>query len=578
MIRHFYRLWPNPGVLVRLLTLHVVLAVLQGLLLGLLVPILRALLRPEPDFAAATPWLVAGAIGAAVYCALKVIATPVGFAATMRLAEQLRHHLMRHVATLPLGWFTGEHKARLSRTVTTSAGNVAHLAATFGPPAITGLLVPGTVIVVTFFVDWRLALLFTAILPVALLALRRSGRITSEADRDLEEAAVEIAGRAIELGQAQPVLRAAGHGTTGSARMRAALDDHRHRYRRGLRRALVPDLTYTGVVLAGFVAVLVLGAQFLLSGTLAAADAIALLVLAVRFLEPLGTLTELLGTLHAMDNSVTRVESILRTPALPHSPNPVRRIEDATIEFADVSYSYGDGMALTGASFVCRPGTTTALVGPSGSGKTTVTRLIARFFDVDSGSVRVGGVDVRDLDHPTLLDDIAIVFQDVYLFDTTIEENVRIACPDATHEELLEAARAARLDEVVARLPQGWRTRVGEGGAQLSGGERQRVSIARAFLKRARIVLLDEAGSALDPENEGAIGEAIAALGRDPERTVVVIAHRPTTLAAADRVVALDGGRVVETGSPRELLAADGPFARLHRQYEDARSWHITTA
>ncbi len=423
-----------------------------------------------------------------------------------------------------------------------------------------------------------MALLFLAILPVAFLALRRAGRITAEADRELDEAATEIAGRAIEMGQAQPVLRAAGHGTTGTARMRHALDEHRTRYRKGLRRSLVPDLTYTAVVMVGFVAVMVLGAQFLLSGTLQVADAVALLVLAVRFLEPLGTLTELLGTLHAMDNSVTRVENILYTPALKHHPKPVRELKDATIEFSDVTYSYGGTPALSGVSFRCRPGTTTALVGPSGSGKTTVTRLIARFFDVDSGSVRVGGVDVRELDHQVLLSDVAIVFQDVYLFDTTIEENLRIAQPDATHEELMAAARAARLNEVVARLPQGWQTKVGEGGAQLSGGERQRVSIARAFLKKARVVLLDEAGSALDPENEGAISEAIANLSQDPNRTVIVIAHRPATLATADHVIALDGGRVSEAGTPSELRATGGTFARLYNQYEHARSWHIGAA
>ncbi|MFC7740151.1 ABC transporter ATP-binding protein [Nocardiopsis composta] len=222
-----------------------------------------------------------------------------------------------------------------------------------------------------------------------------------------------------------------------------------------------------------------------------------------------------------------------------------------------------------------RPGTTTALVGPSGSGKTTVTRLIARFFDVDTGRVRVGGVDVRELDPAALLDEIAIVFQDVYLFDDTIENNLRLARQEATRGELEEAARAARLDEVIERLPAGWRTRVGEAGAQLSGGERQRVAIAWAVLKRARIVLVDEAGSALDPVNEAAVSQAIADLGDDPERTVVVIAHRPATLAAADHVVSLDGGRVVETGTPEELLRTGGAFARLNRRYERARRWRI---
>ncbi len=426
--------------------------------------------------------------------------------------------------------------------------------------------------------DWRLALLLLATFVVALLAMRRSRRIVAAASADMEAASKQVAGRAIEFGQAQPVLRAAGHGVTGTPHLRDAFDDHRRQYRLALRRMLFPELTYHGVVLAGYVAVLMFGVQFLLTGTLAVADTVALLVLAVRFLEPLGTLIGLVSGIGAMDYLAAEVEDILRTPELPRSPDPVHRMDNTGIEFSRVSYSYGDTPALSDVSFRCPPGTTTALVGPSGAGKTTVTRLVARLHDVDSGSVRVGGVDVRDYDHPALLSEIAIVFQDVYLFDTTIEENVLIARPDATRDELTAAARAARLDEVITRLPQGWRTRVGEGGAQLSGGERQRVSIARAFLKRARIVLIDEAASALDPENEGAIGDAIATLAEDPERMVIVIAHRPATLAVADHVVALDAGRVTETGAPDELRRAGGSFARLYHQYEHASSWHITLA
>jgi ATP-binding cassette subfamily B protein len=173
------------------------------------------------------------------------------------------------------------------------------------------------------------------------------------------------------------------------------------------------------------------------------------------------------------------------------------------------------------------------------------------------------------------MDDIAIIFQDVYLFDDTIENNLRLARPDATPEDLAAAARAARLDEVISRLPDGWNTQVGEGGAQLSGGERQRVSIARAFLKKARVVLIDEASSALDPENERAIAEAIANIAHDVERTVIVIAHRPTTLAAADQIIALDGGRIAEAGTPQSLRNADGIFSRVYSQYEQARHWRI---
>jgi ATP-binding cassette subfamily B protein len=204
--------------------------------------------------------------------------------------------------------------------------------------------------------------------------------------------------------------------------MRTALDQ------RGLRRYLVSYLSYTGVIVAGFAVVLIVCARLLLGAGLAVPDAIALLVLAVRFLEPLGALGEHTGGLPAIEHAVARVQAVLRTPALAESPNPVRRLVDTGIQFDRVSYSYGDKPALRAVSFRGAPGTTTALVGPSGAGKTTVTRLIARFFDVDAGSVRVGGVDVRDYHHAMLAEQIAVMFQEVYLFDT-IAENLRLARP-----------------------------------------------------------------------------------------------------------------------------------------------------
>lgn len=579
MIRRLYRLWPHSGLLVRVWLLTAILAVLQGLLLGSLIPILRALLRTEPDIAAAKPWLIADAIGLVLYGFLSALASPAGFAASMKLAVQLRQRLMAHVITLPLGWFTSENKGQFVRTVTNVTGVLAQLTVTVGAPAIAGVLVPISIICVIVAFDWRLAMPLVATLPLALMALQRSKRIVAEVSADMEVAANEVAGRAIEYGQAQPVLRAAGLGTTGTDAMRRALDEHRSRYRRGLKRMLLPDLSYSVVVTAGFVAMLALTLHYLLSGTISVADAVALFVFAVRFLEPLGGMIDHASGLGAMDYLATRVESVLRTPALPEPIAPVRKLGHAGIEFSQVSYSYqceaDRKPALSNVSFECRPGSTTALVGPSGSGKTTVTRLVARFFDADAGAVRVGGVDVRELDHAALLEEIAIVFQDVYLFDTTIEGNLRLARVDATHEELEQAAKAARLDEVIARLPNGWRTRVGEGGLQLSGGERQRVSIARAFLKRARIVLIDEASSALDPENERAISEAIVNLATDPQRTVLVIAHRPATLAAADQVIVLEAGQVVMAGTAQSLSRSGGIFGRLYDQYARARSWSI---
>ncbi|PZG56639.1 ABC transporter [Spongiactinospora gelatinilytica] len=439
------------------------------------------------------------------------------------------------------------------------AADAANLAVTIGGPVITSTLLPATVVVVTLAVDWRVAVLLCVIALLAASALRHAAKVAAEAEVELERAAAEVAVRAIELGQAQPVLRAADQ-AEGTPRMNAALEDHRDTYRDGMDRARRPFFLYTAVIACGFAAVLGLIAWLLLSGHAGVAEAIALLVLATRFLQPLGNLIDLIGALRAMTNKIARIEELLASPALPVPADPVRRIDGADVELSDVTFTYpgGDAPALRAVSMRCPSGTTAALVGPSGSGKTTVTRLVARFFDVDAGQVCVGGIDVRELGPETLLDQIAIIFQDVYLFDDTIENNLRLARPEATWDELREAARAARLDEVIKRLPDAWNTRVGEAGAQLSGGERQRVAIARAILKQARIVLVDEASSALDPENEAAITQAIVNLGADPGRTVIVIAHRPATLAAADQVVSLDAGEVTEAGSPDDLLRTDG--------------------
>ncbi|GAA2778014.1 ABC transporter ATP-binding protein [Crossiella cryophila] len=576
MIRELHRLWPEPAPLHRFAALQAALAVLQGLLLGLLFPILRAVLRPEPDFAAATPWLLFGLAGVLLHWLLSVVATPVGFAASGELGVALRMRLMGQLTTLPLGWFTAERKGTFTRTVTSVATSVSRLCVVVGGPVITCTLVPVTVTAVTLVVDWRLGLVLLATLPVTFLLLRHCRRKTAAACADMEVAANEIAARAIEYGQAQPVLRAAGQARTGTRQLDAALTEHHRRYALALNESLLPTLSVTGVVTLGFVAVLAIGVHLLTSGALAVADTVALLVLAVRFLEPLGALAGHVHGLGALDYGLDRVRQLLRTPQLPVPANPARTLPHSGIDLVGVTHTYGpDRPALDGVTIHCPPGSTTALVGPSGSGKTTVIRLIARFLDTTEGSVRLGGLDVRDYDHADLLTHLAIVFQDVYLFDTTIEDNLRLARPAATRAELTAAARAARLDEVVDRLPQGWRTRVGEGGAQLSGGERQRVAIARAFLKQAPIVLIDEAASALDAANEAAISAAITELARDPNRTVVVIAHRPSTLAAADQVISLDAGRVVETGAPAELLGTGGAFARIHQQFSHARGWRI---
>jgi ATP-binding cassette subfamily B protein len=314
----------------------------------------------------------------------------------------------------------------------------------------------------------------------------------------------------------------------------------------------VIGLTLT--VQAVFTALLALGAYLALGGDIGVAEVLTILVLAARCADPLLSLAEAGGRMRVARAELVRLDAVLRTPPLPEPAEPVRpnrnELEFASVGFRDV---------LDDVSLVVPDGQRLAVVGPSGAGKTTLLRVLARFADVDRGAVLVGGVDVRDIGTAALMERFAIVFQDVYLFDGTIEENVRLGRPDADDAAVRAAATAARLDEVVERLPGGWSTNVGEGGALLSGGERQRVSIARALLKDAPIVLLDEVTSALDPVNEAAVHEGIERLMAG--RTVVMVAHRLHTVRGADRIAFLDGGRVVEQGTHDELLATGGRYA-----------------
>uniref|UniRef100_F4CB50 Xenobiotic-transporting ATPase n=1 Tax=Sphingobacterium sp. (strain 21) TaxID=743722 RepID=F4CB50_SPHS2 len=575
MIRKLYRLFPDKSVLLKLTLLHVILALLQGVLLGVLVPILNYLLKESVAFHDIEFWLIIGAVAFVSYLALTVIATPVGFGASMKLATQLRNKVMSHVTQLPLGWFTSDNKARLARTLTADIGLIAQLAVTIGAPAIVAILVPASIIIVTFLVNWQIGLLFLIIMPLALFVLRWGARIAAEEEIKLERAATEIAGKAIELGQAQTVLRAAGKAVEGTKSLQQTLAKHRTVYRKGLQRAKIPFLSFIGAVTVGFIAVILLITQFFIDRSFTVSQTIILFILAVRFLEPLAYLTELIGALQAMDNGMNRVKDILQTPTLPINPRHTKNSGDASVRLNNITFAYDREPVIKNVSLLFPHGSTTALIGASGSGKTTLIRLIARFYDVDQGNIQIGQVDIRELDYNTMIDDIAIIFQDVYLFDTSIRENLLIAKPDATETELKEAASSAQLDEMLERLPKGWDAKVGEGGLQLSGGERQRVSIARAFLKKARIVLIDEAASALDPENEQAISNAIANISADRNRTIIIIAHRPATIQAANHIVVLENGSVIEQGSPHDLLLQNGYYAKFRQQHKQRREWKV---
>ncbi|WP_060888757.1 ABC transporter ATP-binding protein, partial [Streptomyces scabiei] len=370
----------------------------------------------------------------------------------------------------------------------------------------------------------------------------------------------EAAGRVVEYLRAQPVLRVGGRTSERFRLLDDALDGQRRAVRRSALSALPGVLGLSFTVQAVFTALLVLGTWLALGGRIEPAEVLALLVLAARCVDPLLSLSDLSGQMRASRGELERLDTVLREPPLAEPGKPVEP-RGSGLVLDSVVLRRGGRTVLDGVSLTVPEGKRVAVVGPSGAGKSTLLQLLARFHDVDAGAVRLGGVDVRDIGTEDLMSRVSVVFQDVYLFDGTIEENVRLGRPDADEADVLAAAEAARLDEVVARLPDGWATRVGEGGAVLSGGERQRVSIARAMLKDAPVVLLDEATSGLDPENEQAVQDGLDRLLAG--RTVVVVAHRLRTVRETDLIAFLDGGRIVEQGTHEELLRRGGRYAQF---------------
>ncbi|MDA2809205.1 ABC transporter ATP-binding protein [Nocardiopsis sp. RSe5-2] len=544
----------------RTIALMTAAALLEGLSYALLVPVLRALLSGAP--ADAVPWLAAFAGAVAVFASLRYAADLSGFLTGGALLRGMYHRLGDHLTRLPVGWFGGGRAGEVSVLAGTGVlqamGVIAHQLA----PLVTATVTPLATIAVVLAFDWRLGLAALAAVPAVAAAQYLSGRASAAADAARADTEREAADRTIEYIRAQPVLRAGGRSRERFGLLDDALQGLQRASRRSALAALPGVLGLAFTVQAAFTAMLVLGAHLALGGTIDAAELLCILVLATRCTDPVLSLAHAGGALRAARGELERLDAVLRAAPLPEPSDPVRP-DRHDLAFEGVTFRRGDRTVLDGVDLSVPDGGRLAIVGPSGAGKSTLLQSLARFHDVDAGSVRVGGVDVRSIGTDDLMARIAVVFQDVYLFDDTIEENVRLGRPDADGDAVLEAARAARLDEVVARLPDGWATNVGEGGALLSGGERQRVSIARALLKDAPIVLLDEVTSALDPGNEAAVHAGIERLSAG--RTVVLVTHRMPTAMHADRIAFLDGGRVVEAGTHDELLRLGGRYAGFWR-------------
>ena len=554
-------------------------AVLQGLTLALMIPFLRALYSRSGSL---TGWLIAVVVLGAATAVVDTIAMHRSYRISVfEVCDTMIDRIADHVLTLPLGWFSAEREAAVVNATSKEVNTLSHLASMVIPNLCNAFIVPLVMLGATAVVEWPLALIMAAAIVPLVLTWRLMGAATTRANEMEDRTSSAAAGRLVEFARLQPVLRATGATKTGWAPVQAALEADSASTLDGLRVKGRPGQYFNLIVNIAFALVMAMGLARVSGHRLDVVAYLAIMAVTARTLLPL-TKAAMYGS--EADNAkvaLRAVGDILDARPL-SDPEPGQEIEPrgTTIALNDVSFSYDAGRpVLAGVSWSAPQGRVTALVGPSGAGKSTILRLAARFWDVDDGTVTIGGAPVRSMRASTIMGMTSMVFQDVYLFDTTIRENLRIARPEATDAELAEAARRARLDRVIEALPHGWDTQVGPGGLSLSGGERQRVAIARAFVKDAPILLLDEITSALDGENESAITEVVRELSEG--RTVIVVAHRLSTVRQADEVVFLEptqaGARVAQRGTPQELAAVPGPFREFIEASTASSRWHISS-
>lgn len=387
------------------------------------------------------------------------------------------------------------------------------------------------------------------------------------------QATNEMSSAMIEYINGIEVIKAFNQGKKSYARFADKVRANAQYYYDWMRRSQLGMSMAYAFFPAQMLTVLPFGWLFYTHGTLSVETFITVIILSLGMSAPIVAAFNFVDTLALVGTTVGQVDEILKAEEQLHGDAPVV-FSDHSVEVKNVSFGYHDDAEILHAVSLNVPqNSMTALVGPSGSGKTTLCNLVARFWDVDSGSVRIGGTDVRDYTLESLMDQISMVFQNVYLFADTIENNIKFGCPDATHEQVVEAARRACCDDFIKALPDGYDTVIGEGGASLSGGEKQRISIARAMLKDAPIIILDEATANVDPENEDRLQKAIEALTH--EKTVLMIAHRLKTVRGADQILVVDGGQIVQQGKHDELIRQPGIYADFVGGKKETTGWKL---
>lgn len=481
-----------------------------------------------------------------------------------------RKDIVSYMRKLPMGFYNSRDPGDIGAYIVTDYANIEQIVTHYIPQIFGALTLPIVLIVCLSFFNWQLALAAALVIPLALPTVKISTWLIRLFGKKHQKVQIESASRMLEYIQGIRLIKAFNLGGVKFERLEKAFRSLKRESIR-LEGGAGPTMILASAILnGGFVLIILLGFSFLLSAKVSLPVYVMFIVLGIHIYQPLMNGLMFMGEMNYMALGVKRIEELRNTPSLPEGDDS-KSISNYNINFNKVCFSYKNSIVINNLTIDIPEKKLTALVGPSGSGKTTVTRLIARFWDVDSGIISIGNKNIKDYTIDNLMSQIAIVFQDVYLFNDTIYNNIRIGKEDAKHEDIIAAAKTARCHDFIEALPDKYNTMVGEGGSTLSGGEKQRISIARAILKNAPIILLDEATASLDPENELYIQQAINDLVKD--RTVIVIAHRLNTIKQADKIIVLNQGMAVEQAKHDELMQLKGLYYSLWQEQQRVKGW-----
>lgn len=488
------------------------------------------------------------------------------------MAANKRIDIGDKLKSVPMGYFSENNLGEITGAATTVLDDVENSAPMVLVNLMGGFINALVFMLMVLLFDWRIGLLVVAGTALYLLITSAMERKSATLAAKRQDSSAKLVGAVLEHVQGMSVIKAFNLTGTGDKRIRDALE-YNCKSNLDIERMFTPYIIAQQVVLRIFsVAMMLAGIGFYLNGTMILADALMTIIMSFLVFAQIESAGSGMAILRVVSSSIDHANKIDDIPQMDESGKAIAP-EGHTIEFDKVCFSYGNKEILHDVSVKLPNKTTTAVIGPSGSGKTTLCNLIARFWDVDSGSVKIGGHDVREYTLESLMDQISMVFQNVYLFADTIENNIKFGCPAATRDEVIAAAKKACCHDFISELPDGYETLIGEGGGTLSGGEKQRISIARAMLKDAPVVILDEATANVDPENEADLQAAIEALTHD--KTIVMIAHRLKTVRNADQILVVDEGNIVQRGTHDELIAKEGLYSDLVAVRKEAASWKL---